>query len=79
MRFENILETIGNTPLVTIENLNPNRSVKISAKVEGFNPTGSIKDRIALKMVQQAEAGGALIRKRQSLSPPRGIQVSDWQ
>lgn len=72
MRFENILETIGNTPLVTIENLNPNRSVKISAKVEGFNPTGSIKDRIALKMVQQAEAGGCLDKEKTIIEPTLG-------
>ncbi|MGI6338192.1 MAG: PLP-dependent cysteine synthase family protein [Bacteroidales bacterium] len=72
MRFENILETIGNTPLVTIENLNPNRSVKISAKVEGFNPTGSIKDRIALKMVQQAEAGGCLDKEKTIIEPTSG-------
>ncbi len=72
MRFENILETIGNTPLVTIENLNPNRSVKISAKVEGFNPTGSIKDRIALKMVQQAEAEGCLDKEKTIIEPTSG-------
>ena len=72
MRFENILETIENTPQLTIENLNPNRSVKISAKVEGFNPTGSIKDRIALKMVQQAEAGGCLDKEKTIIEPTSG-------
>jgi cysteine synthase B len=44
----NILDTIGNTPLVKIQKLNPNPRVNIFAKLEGFNPTGSIKDRIAL-------------------------------
>ena len=46
--------TIGNTPLVRINKLNPNKNVTMYAKVEGFNPTGSIKDRIALNMIQQA-------------------------
>ena len=43
----NILETIGNTPMVRINNFNLNPRVNIYAKLEGFNPTGSIKDRIA--------------------------------
>ena len=54
--YENILQTIGNTPLVKINQLNDNERVQIYAKLEGFNPTGSIKDRIALKMIEQAEA-----------------------
>ena len=56
----NILESIGNTPLVRINNMNPNPGVELYAKLEGFNPTGSIKDRIALKMIEQAENEGAL-------------------
>ncbi len=55
-----ILDTIGNTPLVEIEKLNPNPKVKIYAKIEGGNPTGSIKDRIALAMIEHAEKTGAL-------------------
>ena len=55
-----ILETIGNTPLVEIKKLNPNPKVKILAKIEGCNPTGSIKDRIALAMIEYAEKTGAL-------------------
>ena len=62
MIYENILQTIGNTPLVRINKLNPNKNVAIYAKIEGNNPTGSIKDRIALKMVEQAEAEGLLVR-----------------
>ena len=58
MIFENILETIGNTPLVKITRITPNKKVIICAKLEGFNPSGSIKDRIALKMIEQAEAEG---------------------
>jgi len=59
--FDNILDCIGNTPLVRIRKMNPNPNVDIFAKLEGFNPTGSIKDRIALKMVQQAEDEGKLV------------------
>ena len=44
---EDILQTIGNTPLVRINKLNPNSNTTIYAKIEGFNPTGSVKDRIA--------------------------------
>ena len=47
---KNILGTIGTTPMVRINRLCPNPNVKIFAKLEGFNPTGSIKDRIALRM-----------------------------
>lgn len=56
----NILETIGATPLIRINRLNPIPDVNIFAKVEGFNPSGSIKDRIALKMVEDAEKSGRL-------------------
>jgi len=52
---KNILELIGNTPIVRINRLNPNKKVNIFAKLEGQNPGGSIKDRIALKMIEQAE------------------------
>lgn len=60
MMYKNILETIGNTPLVKINKLNPNPKVNIYAKIEGANPGGSIKDRVALKMIEQAEAAGKL-------------------
>jgi len=72
MIYENILQTIGNTPLVKINNLNPNINVTIYAKVEGCNPTGSIKDRIALKMVQQAEAEGSLVKGKTIIEPTSG-------
>ena len=48
MIYKNILQTIGNTPLVKINKLNPSKKVNIYAKIEGVNPGGSIKDRIAL-------------------------------
>ena len=57
LKHESILGLIGNTPLVGIHTLSPNPDVKIYAKLEGQNPGGSSKDRIALKMVELAEAG----------------------
>ena len=58
--YDNILETIGNTPMVRIGRMNPNKDVNIFAKIEGFNPTGSIKDRIAVAMVEDAVKSGKL-------------------
>lgn len=69
---DNILGTIGNTPLVKINRLNPNNNVDIYAKVEGFNPTGSIKDRIALKMIEQAEEEGVLKKGKTIIEPTSG-------
>ena len=70
--YNNILETIGNTPLVRINKMNPNPAVQLYAKLEGFNPTGSIKDRIALKMVEQAEQEGTLTRDKIIIEPTSG-------
>jgi len=72
MMYENILQAIGNTPLVKIQKLNPNSNVEIYAKLEGFNPTGSIKDRIALKMIEQAEAEGKLDKNKIIIEPTSG-------
>jgi len=72
MIFENILQTIGNTPMVKINMLNPNKDVSIYAKIEGNNPTGSIKDRIALKMIEQAEAEGMLTKGKTIIEPTSG-------
>jgi len=55
-----ILETIGNTPLIEIRHLNPNPNVHIYAKLEYFNPGGSIKDRPALAMIAEGERSGKL-------------------
>lgn len=60
MYFNNILQTIGNTPLVKINKLITKPGINIYAKIEGVNPGGSIKDRIALKMIEQAEKEGKL-------------------
>ncbi|NLE08180.1 MAG: cysteine synthase family protein [Dehalococcoidales bacterium] len=67
-----ILELIGNTPMVKINHLCPNESVTIYAKIEGCNPTGSIKDRIALSMIQQAEMEGRLTHGKTIIEPTSG-------
>lgn len=72
MTCNNILEAIGNTPLVKINRLCPNPNVNIFAKVEGFNPTGSIKDRIAIQMVEQAEKEGKLTPGKIIIEPTSG-------
>jgi cysteine synthase B len=69
---EDILQTIGNTPLVRINRLNPNKNTAIYAKLEGLNPTGSIKDRIALSMIQQAEISGKLTKGKTIIEPTSG-------
>lgn len=70
--YDNILETIGRTPLVRINKLNPKPHIPLYAKVEGFNPTGSIKDRIAMKMIEQAEKSGALTKGKTIIEPTSG-------
>jgi len=72
MRHNSILETISNTPMVRINRLNPNPGVQIYAKIEGVNPGGSIKDRIALKMIEQAEAEGVLTRNKTIIEATSG-------
>ena len=60
----NLLELIGDTPLVEIRHLNPNPNVRILAKIESRNPGGSIKDRVAAAMIEAAEASGELTRDK---------------
>ena len=69
---KNILETIGNTPMVRINNLYVKPGVNIYAKLEGFNPTGSIKDRIAMQMIKQAEREGKLVPGKTIIEPTSG-------
>jgi cysteine synthase B len=71
-RYESILDLIGNTPLVSVSALSPNPAVRIYAKLEGQNPGGSSKDRIALKMVELAEADGVLEPGATILEPSSG-------
>lgn len=72
MRYGSILETIGNTPLVELKSFSPRAGVEIYAKLEGANPSGSIKDRVALKMIQEAEASGRLQPGSILLEPTSG-------
>ena len=69
---ESILGLIGNTPLVGVHALSPNPNVRIYAKLEGQNPGGSSKDRIALKMIDLAEADGVLTPGATILEPSSG-------
>jgi cysteine synthase B len=58
--YSSVLEMIGNTPIVDVSQLSPNPHVRILGKMEGQNPAGSVKDRIALSMIEEAEADGTL-------------------
>jgi cysteine synthase B len=72
MRAAGILEAIGNTPLVELRRISPKPAVRIFAKLEGVNPTGSLKDRIARYMVEAAERSGALTKDKIILEPTSG-------
>jgi [CysO sulfur-carrier protein]-thiocarboxylate-dependent cysteine synthase len=71
-RYESILDLIGDTPLVGVHALSPNPAVRIYAKLEGQNPGGSMKDRIALGMVEAAERDGLLKPGDTILEPSSG-------
>lgn len=70
--LNNILETIGKTPLIKINKLNQNKKVTIYAKLEYFNPGGSVKDRSALKMIEEAEKRKELTKDRIVLEATSG-------
>ena len=72
MLKNDILETIGETPLVRINRLNPNNNILITAKLEGTNPGGSIKDRIAFNMLTEAETDGLLTPDKIIIEPTSG-------
>jgi cysteine synthase B len=72
MLYSNILEAIGNTPLVELRNVSPNPRVRIFAKLEGQNPGGSLKDRIAHYMIKAAEESGELRHDRIILEATSG-------
>jgi cysteine synthase len=71
-RFSSVLELIGNTPLVDISSLSPNPGVSILIKLEGQNPGGSVKDRIALSMIETAEKEGLLGPGQTLIEPSSG-------
>jgi len=70
--LENILDLIGNTPLVDVSNLSPNPNVRLFAKLENQNPFGSVKDRIAKAMIQTAIKEGALVPGQRIMEPSSG-------
>src|SRR5512132_3488500 len=70
--FENVLEAIGNTPMVELPRLTPKPGVRLWAKLEGRNPTGSVKDRVAKYMIEDAEAQGAIEPGHTILEPTSG-------
>lgn len=72
MKHSNVIDTIGNTPVVDISEFSPNPRVKIWAKLEGENPGGSVKDRTAMYLFMQAEQEGVLTRERVLLEPTSG-------
>ena len=72
MRYSNIVETIGNTPLVELRTFSPRPGVEIYAKLEGANPSGSVKDRVAKKMIEEGEASGRLKPGSILLEPTSG-------
>jgi cysteine synthase B len=67
-----LLDLVGSTPLVELSRLSPRSTVRLYAKLEGQNPTGSIKDRVATAMIDAAEASGELTRGRRLLEPTSG-------
>ena len=72
MLYANILDAIGNTPLVELPHTSPNPNVKIYAKLEGQNPSGSVKDRCAKYMIDAAERAGLLSDDKIILEPTSG-------
>src|SRR5688500_901267 len=72
MRYEDLADAIGNTPLVGLPRLSPRSDVRLWAKLEGHNPTGSVKDRIAKAMVDDAEKAGRLAPGATLVEPSSG-------
>ena len=68
-KYGDIVQAIGNTPLVELRRLSPKPGVRIYAKLEGYNPTGSVKDRVARSLIERAEEDG-LIRPGQTILEP---------
>src|SRR5918996_5120620 len=71
-RYGDIVQAIGNTPLVELKRLSPKPGVRIWAKMESFNPTGSIKDRVARALIESAEEKGAIRPGQTILEPTSG-------
>src|SRR5579863_9122881 len=71
-RYEDIVASIGNTPLIELKRLSPKPGVRIWAKLESRNPTGSVKDRVARAMIEDAEEKGAIGPGQTILEPTSG-------
>src|SRR5271154_4759201 len=71
-RYEDIIASIGNTPLVEMRRLSPKPGVRIWAKLESHNPTGSVKDRVARSLIEDAEEKGAIASGQVILEPTSG-------
>jgi len=71
-RYADLVEAVGNTPLVELPTLSPKEDVRIFAKLEGQNPTGSVKDRVAKSMIEAAEAESAIAPGQTILEPTSG-------
>src|SRR3954454_13448614 len=71
-RYGDVVQSIGNTPLVELKRLSPNPAVRIWAKLESRNPTGSVKDRVARALIEDAEERGAISPGQTILEPTSG-------
>ena len=71
-RYRDIVQSIGNTPLIELPGLSPKPAVRVWAKLEGANPTGSVKDRVARALIEDAEERGALTTGQRILEPTSG-------
>src|SRR5277367_1095099 len=71
-RYEDIVQSIGHTPLIELPNLSPKPGVRIWAKLESRNPTGSVKDRVARALIEDAEEKGAIVPGQTILEPTSG-------
>src|SRR5437764_10090748 len=71
-RYGDIVQSIGHTPLVELKRFSPKPGVRIYAKLESYNPTGSVKDRVARSMIEQAEEDGLIGPGQTILEPTSG-------
>ena len=71
-KYDDIVASIGQTPMVELKQLSPKPDVRIWAKLESANPTGSVKDRVARSMIEDAEARGAIEPGQTILEPTSG-------
>ena len=75
-KYGDIVQAIGNTPLVELRRLSPKPGVRIWAKLESYNPTGSVKDRVARSLIEDAEDEGRSRPARRSSSRPPATPAS---